>query len=75
MASEEGGLKSSTDEYLANILGSMNRILVDLDGMKERQNMFESIMLGSKTLPKKTPSKEKEEIGLNNSKGKKSKTE
>ena len=73
MASEEGGLKSSTDEYLANILGSMNRMLVDLDGMKERQNMFESILLGSKTLPKKTPSKEKEEIGLNNSKGKKSK--
>ena len=46
MASEEGGLKSSTDEYLANILGSMNRMLVDLDGMKERQNMFESILLG-----------------------------
>ena len=44
----------------------MNKMLVDLDGMmKERQNMFESILLGSKTLPTQTQSEEKEEIGLN----------
>ena len=52
----------------------MNKMLVDLDdGMKERQNMFESILLGSKTLPTQIPSEEKEEIGLN-SKGKRNKS-
>ena len=51
----------------------MNKILVDLDDMKDRKNMFESILLGSKTLPTQTSSEEKEEIGLN-SKGKRVKS-
>jgi len=49
--------KESNDEFLAKLMTGMGKILVDFEGMKEKQGQFEEILLGT-TLPGKTPAKE-----------------